>query len=48
MTKRTPSQELCTICANRNRMIEVDGRRVRCGGLTEHRCPGFRPEHREE
>lgn len=38
-------RELCQICAERDRLVIVPGRRsrVKCGGRNNPRCPGFTP-----
>ena len=39
------SRELCQICAQRDRMVMVPGRRskVKCGEKNNPTCPGFVP-----
>ena len=38
-------RELCQICAEKDRLIVISGRRskVKCGGKNNTTCPGFVP-----
>ena len=38
-------RELCQICADKDRLIAIPGRRsrVKCGGKNNPTCPGFVP-----